>query len=66
MRRHGWRISHPDVSTRDLVHAAVMQRLGANRIISADTDFDRLTGIDRLDPARVEEWESSIPMDVGR
>ena len=55
---------HPGVSARDLVHAAVMQRLGANRIISADTDFDRLTGIDRLDPAHVEEWESSIPMDV--
>lgn len=57
---------HTGVSARDLVHAAVMQRLGANRIVSADTDFDRLTGIDRLDPARVEEWESSIPMDVER
>ncbi len=57
---------HPDVSARDLVHAAVMQRLGANRIISADTDFDRLPGIDRLDPARVEEWEGSIAMDVER
>ena len=51
---------HPGVSTRDLVHAAVMQRLGAGRIISADTDFDKLTGVERLDPARVEEWESSI------
>ena len=57
---------HAGVSARDLVHAAVIQRLGANRIISADTDFDRLTGIDRLDPANVEEWEISIPMDVER
>ena len=57
---------HLGVSARDLVHAAVMQRLGANRIISADTDFDRLTGIDRLDPARVEEWERAIPVDVER
>ena len=48
------------VSARDLVHAAVMQRLGADRIISADTDFDRLEGIYRLDPARIEEWGSSI------
>ena len=51
---------HPGVSTRDLVHAAVMQRLGVSRIISADTDFDRLEGIDRLDPVRIEEWEDSI------
>ncbi len=56
---------HPDVSARDLVHAAVMQRLGASRIISADADFDRLTGIDRLDPARVGEWASSVPGDGG-
>ena len=52
---------HSGVSARDLVHTAVMQRLGVNRIISADTDFDRLEGIDRLDPARMEEWEDSIP-----
>ena len=51
---------HSGVSARDLVHAAVMQRLGVSRIISADTDFDRLDGIDRLDPSRVMEWEHSI------
>ena len=51
---------HSHVSARDLVHAAVMQRLGTNRIISADTDFDQLPGIDRLDPAHVGECESSI------
>ena len=51
---------HPGVSARDLVHAAVMQRLGTYRIISADTDFDRLEGIDRLDPACIGEWGSSI------
>lgn len=39
---------------------AVMQRLGARRIISADTDFDRIEGTDRLDPARIEEWLRSI------
>ena len=56
---------YPDVSARDLVHAAVMQRLGTNRIISADTDFDSLEGVDRLDPIHVGEWERSIP-DVGK
>ena len=51
---------HPGVSARDLVHAAVMQRLGIDRIISADTDFDRLEDINGLDPARIEEWHSAI------
>ena len=51
---------HPGVSARDLVHSAVMQRLRVERIISADTDFDRLEGINRLDPARIGEWGSSI------
>ena len=51
---------HAGVSARDLVHAAVMQRLGVGRIISADTDFDRLESIDRLDPAHMGEWGSSI------
>ena len=51
---------HSGVSARDLVHASVMQRLGIDRIISADTDFDRLEGINRLDPARIEEWQGSL------
>ena len=44
---------HPGVSARDLVYAAVMRRIGTGRIISADTDFDRLDDIERLDPARI-------------
>ena len=51
---------HPGISARDLVHAAVMQRLGAEHIISADTDFDRLPGITRLDPMFIGEWNSSF------
>ena len=51
---------HPGVSARDLVHAAVMQRLGVSRVISADTDFDRLKGMERLDPVRIEEWKDAI------
>ena len=41
--------SHPVVSARDLVHAAVMRRLGVPLIISSDADFDRLPGMTRLD-----------------
>ena len=51
---------HPGVSARDLVHAAVMQRLEVELIISADTDFDRLEGTGRLDPTHIEEWQGSI------
>ena len=51
---------HPGISARDLVHAAVIQRVGADQIISADTDFDRLPGITRLDPILIGEWRNSI------
>lgn len=46
----------PSVSSRDLVHAAVTLRLGVSRIISTDTDFDRLPVITRLAPERIDEW----------
>lgn len=44
----------PGVSARDLVHLAVMRRLNVSRIITADTDFDRLPEVERLDPADVD------------
>ena len=52
--------SHPRISARDLVHAAVMERLGTSWIISVDTDFDDLPGVTRLDPADVSEWGESV------
>ena len=52
--------THTGISARDLLHTAVMQRLGTDRIISADADFDRLPGVTRLDPARVREWGNSV------
>ena len=52
--------NHQGISTRDLVHAAVMQRMGIDRVISVDTDFDRLPNVTRLDPARLEEWADSV------
>ena len=51
---------YPGIEARDLVHTAVMRRLGITSIISADTGFDRIDGIERLDPARLDEWEHSI------
>ena len=51
---------HPGVSSRDLVHAAVMHRVGADRIISVDADFDRLPDLTRLAPSDVEAWGDSV------
>ena len=42
---------HRGLSSRDLLHLAVMHRLGVTRVITADTDFDRVRGIIRVDPA---------------
>ena len=48
--------THRGLSTRDLLHLAVMHRLGVTRIVTADTDFGRVPGIIRLDPADDGEW----------
>lgn len=48
---------YPEMHSRDLVHAAVMKRLGVDRIVSADRGFDRLAGLVRLDPVDVAQWE---------
>lgn len=42
---------YPEVFSRDLLHAAVVKRLGSDCIMSTDMDFDRLPGLERLDPA---------------
>jgi len=49
-----------NASARDLLHAAVMQRLGVRNIVSADPDFDSLPGIKRLDPMKVDEWRDTV------
>jgi len=51
---------YPDLSARDLLHAAVVKRLGLRRIVSADAGFDRLPKLERLDPVAVEAWRSTI------
>lgn len=52
--------AHGDLSARDLLHAAVMQRLGLRQIVSADTGFDRLPGVVRLDPAQQSSWRHLV------
>ncbi|MCD6538873.1 type II toxin-antitoxin system VapC family toxin [Candidatus Bathyarchaeota archaeon] len=39
-----------DISPYDAVHIAIMKKADVTRIISADRDFDRVTGIERIDP----------------
>ncbi len=51
---------YPGSDARDYMHAAVMQRLGVQRIVSTDKGFDGIPGITRLDPARVDEWEGAV------
>ncbi len=51
---------YSNLSARDLVHVAVMRRIGISRIVSTDSKFDRIDGIERLDPMRVDEWAKSF------
>ena len=57
--------THQGVSARDLVHAAVMKRLNAQKVISADSDFDKVDGVERLDPLRVDDWRNSVGGAIG-
>jgi predicted nucleic acid-binding protein len=51
---------YPRLSARDLVHLAVMNRLGITRIVSADRGFDQVADIERLDPADVDSWRELV------
>jgi predicted nucleic acid-binding protein len=59
-RAAGLADAYQELGGRDLVHAAVMQRLGVRRIISADTGFDRLPDVERLNPAQLANWQHSL------
>ncbi len=47
-------------SSRDLVHASVMNRKETSLIISADVDFDRIPGLRRLDPMQLSTWQTEL------
>ena len=49
--------THQSLSSRDLLHVSVMQRLGLRHIVSADSGFDRIPEVERLDPARLSDWQ---------
>jgi hypothetical protein len=51
---------YPDLAARDLLHAAVMSRLGVRSIVSADAGFDRLPEVERLDPTDVGLWRGKL------
>lgn len=50
--------------SRDLVHASVMRRCGTSLCISADTDFDRIPGVRRLDPMQLDVWMPELGVSV--
>ena len=43
---------HPGLSARDVIHLAVMKRHGVMEILTADTAFDKIEQVRRIDPAR--------------
>lgn len=51
---------HPGLAARDLLHLAVMRRIGSTQIATADRGFDSIDGIERLDPARVDDWQALV------
>ncbi len=51
---------HQRINSRDLVHVAVMRRLGLEWIVSADRHFDEIPGVTRLDPGEIDEWRDSV------
>ncbi len=44
---------HPDIRSRDAVHAAVMLNNGLTHILSTDTHFDHIAGITRVVPGSI-------------
>ena len=47
-------------NSRVLVHVSIMQRCGTSFCVSADTDFDRIPGVRRLDPMGLDVWHTEL------
>lgn len=52
--------SNRSLQSRDLVHLAVMNRLGIPSIVSADRAFDHVRGIARFDPLDLDAWQATV------
>jgi uncharacterized protein len=48
------------LSARDLVHLAVMERLGCTQIVSADQGFDAVSDMRRLHPRDFALWRTEL------
>ena len=44
-------LQHPELTPRDAIHVATMQRHGLQRLLSTDQDFDGVSLVERIDPA---------------
>jgi predicted nucleic acid-binding protein len=51
---------YPRLSARDLVHLAVMNRLGIMTLVSGDADFDAVADLRRLDPREIATWRAEV------
>lgn len=51
---------YPSLDARDLLHLAVMDRVGATRIVSADRGFDVVSHVQRLDPMNLASWRHLV------
>ena len=41
-------LAHPELSSRDALHASIMHRHGVSRILTFDAGFDLIPGVDRV------------------
>jgi predicted nucleic acid-binding protein len=48
------------LSARDLIHLAIMSRLGVDAIVSADRGFNNVPGVNRLDPGDLNSWGPNV------
>lgn len=48
------------LSARDLIHLAVMRRLGITQIVTADKAFDAVPDVQRLDPLDLPSWQAHV------
>ncbi len=60
MHAAGFAATYPDIPARDLLHFAVMSRLSATQVVTADKDFARLPGVTKLDPADLSAWRGQM------